>query len=623
MGYIILGTAGHIDHGKTSLVKALTGTDTDRLKEEKERGITIDLGFAYLSLPSGNVLSIVDVPGHERFVKNMVAGASGIDMVLLVIAADDGVMPQTREHLDICSLLGIGHGLVAVTKSDLVDDEWLKMTIDDIKGFLKGTFLEGSPVVPVSSTAGKGMHELISSIDSMAAGIRRRSAEGIFRMPVDRSFTIKGFGTVVTGTVVSGRVKVGDDVEILPQGERTRVRGIQIHGRQAGEGGAGSRVALNLLGVEREAVKRGDTISLPGMLKACRIVEAKVSLLPSAPRPLKDGAEPMFHIHSASTKASVILLGSREMKPGESSFARVRLKEPTVAMHGDRFVLRTPDGGTVGGGIVLDNEPPKRSRVTALEELKTLASDDLKEKAHLHIKRAGLTGIKAGELAVRLNTAAGILEPVTSKLISSGDVLRIDEYLVSSVTVEALKDPLISTLESYHKKEPMKIGIPMEEVRARLHIPQKLLSLIMERLVREGAAVMERDLLRLASHKVSGGEIREKMEGIYMDAGLTPPTLTELLERMKIKERDALDILNILAKGGELVKVKDLFFSKRAIDDLHSRVLDFFKARSEMTPLDFKELTGLSRKFAIPLLEYLDSQKVTIRVGDVRRLRKG
>lgn len=623
MEYLVLGTAGHIDHGKTSLVKALTGTDTDRLKEEKERGITIDLGFAYMPLPSGTILSIIDVPGHERFVKNMVAGAAGIDMVLLVIAADDGVMPQTREHLEICSLLGIRHGLVAVTKSDMVDDEWLSLTVEEIKKFLKGSFLEGAQVIPVSSVTGNGVDDLVFAIDSLAGKIRRRKTEGIFRMPVDRSFTIKGFGTVVTGTLVSGMVHVGDEVDIQPGAVKAKVRGIQIHGRQVEEAVAGSRVAVNLQGVERQVVKRGATVSSSGMLKSTTTVEAEISLLPTAPRPLKNDAELMFHIYSASTIATVIILDSREIKPGDSGFARIRIREPLVAMHGDRFVLRSPDAGTIGGGVILDAAPPRRSRKEALEELKVLHSNDIKKKALLYINRGGINGTAADDLSLRLNTATSALEPVISELLTSGNALKIEDGLVSADVVKMLSDSAISELKEYHKKEPMKEGIIREELRTRLKAPQKVLGIVLERLAKERIIVAERDVLRLISHKASGGETKERIEKIYIDAGLTPPTLTEFLEKIKIRDKEALDLLNMLSKEGKLVKVKDLFFSRESIDGLTAKVRDFFNKKSDMTPIDFKEMTGLSRKFAIPLLEYLDSQKVTIRVGDVRKLRKG
>lgn len=623
MKYLVLGTAGHIDHGKTSLVKALTGTDTDRLKEEKERGITIDLGFAYMPLPSGTVLSIIDVPGHERFVRNMVAGAAGIDMVLLVIAADDGVMPQTREHLEICSILGIKHGLVALTKADMVDDEWLKTSIEDIKGFLKGSFLEGAPVIPVSSVTGKGIQELISNIDSIAGTIKQRKSGDLLRLPVDRCFTIKGFGTVVTGTLVSGRVRVGDEVEILPETLKTRVRGIQIHGGHVEEGVAGSRAAINLQGVERDTIKRGDTVASSGMLIASRAVELLISLLPSAPRPLKNGAEHAFHIYSSSIMATVTLLNSKEIKPGESAFARISAREAMVTLHGDRFVLRSSDAGTIGGGVVLDVNPPKRSRKEAVEELNILSSGDIKAKALLYIKREGLNGITAGDLSVKLNAPAALLDPVISELVSSGNALKTDEGLVSAGIVKMLSDSVISELKEYHKKEPMKEGIQREELRTRLRVPNKVLGIAIEKLVRDRMVIAEKDILKLASHKASGGEVKGRIEKVYIEAALTPPILSELLEKVKIKEREALDLLNLLAKEGRLVKVKDLFFSKEAVDNLQTRVVELLKAKGEMSPVDFKEMTGLSRKFAIPLLEYLDSQKVTIRVGDVRKLRKG
>jgi selenocysteine-specific elongation factor len=623
MEYLVLGTAGHIDHGKTSLVKALTGTDTDRLKEEKERGITIDLGFAYMPLPSGTVLSIIDVPGHEKFVRNMVAGAAGIDIVLLVIAADDGVMPQTREHLEICSLLGIRHGLVAVTKADMVDDEWLKATVEEINGFLKGGFLEGAPVVPVSSVTGKGVQELITNIDSIAKSLKQRKSGEVLRLPVDRSFTIKGFGTVVTGTLVSGKVRVGDEVELLPKNLKTRVRGIQIHGRQVQEGVAGSRVAINLQGIERDKVSRGDTVTSSGILKTTMTVEAEISLLPTTPRPLKNEAERMLHIYSASSMATIILLNSKEIRPGESGFVRVGLREPIVAVHGDMFVLRSPDAGTIGGGVILDADPPRRSRKETVEDLNILSSEDMKGKILLYIRRGGLNATDVGDLSVKFNTNPKVIEPVISELISSKIILKTDDAVISAEALNALKNSLMGLIGSFHKKEPMKAGLLTEEARTRLRISQKVMDAVIDSLSKERQIVSEKDTLRLTSHKASGGESKERIEKIYIEAGLTPPTLTELLDKLKIKEREALDLLNLLSKEGRLIRIKEFFFSKASIDGLSATIRAFFAKKSDMTPPDFKEMTGLSRKFAIPLLEYLDSQKVTIRVGDVRKLRKG
>lgn len=623
MKHFVLGTAGHIDHGKTSLVKTLSGVDTDRLKEEKERGITIDLGFASMQLPSGTILSIIDVPGHERFVRNMVAGASGIDMVLLVVAADDGIMPQTREHLDICSLLGIKHGLVAVTKADMVDDEWLTMTIDDIEKFLKGTFLEGAPVIPVSSVTGKGVAELISSLDSMAGKVKTKRVEGMFRLPVDRAFIIKGFGTVVTGTALSGRLSVGEEIELLPKGIKAKVRGIQTHGRTVQEGSAGSRMAINLQGIEREDVKRGDTIVSPGTLKPTSTAEVLISLLPSAPRPLKDRMDILLHFATSAVTCTSVLLGTKEIKPGEFGFARIKANEPITAMHGDRFVLRFSDAGTIGGGIFLDTNPPNRSRVSAIEELKILASDNSIAKALLHIKRAGKTGIKSAELSLRLNLPAAIVERIIPELTSNREVYKIDENLISAGAVKMVKDSIIAEVESYHKKENIKEGILREEIRSKLSLPPKILTLAINELVKSGLIVAGKDTISLSSYKSSGGDTKEKILKIYIDAGLTPPTFTELLEKIKVKEKEALDLLNTLFKEGKLAKVKDFFFAKEPINELQTRVIGFFKVKNEMTPVDFKEMTGLSRKFAIPLLEFLDSQKITIRVGDIRRLRKG
>jgi len=344
-------------------------------------------------------------------------------------------------------------------------------------------------------------------------------------------------------------------------------------------------------------------------------------LLPTAPRPLKNDAELMLHIYSASAIATVIILDSKEIRPGDSGFAKIRIREPLVAMHGDRFVLRSPDAGTIGGGVILDAAPPRRSRKEALEELKVLYSNDIKNKTLLYIKRGGINGTALDALSLRLNTATSALEPVISELVTSGNAFKKDDGLVSADIVKMLSDSAIYELKEYHKKEPMKEGILREELRTRLKAPQKVLGMVLERLEKDRIIVAERDILRLTSHKASGGETKERIEKIYIDAGLTPPTLTEFLE--KIRDKEALDLLNILSKEGKLVKVKDLFFSRESIEGLTAKVREFFNKKSEMTPIDFKEMTGLSRKFAIPLLEYLDSQKVTIRVGDVRKLRKG
>lgn len=623
MAHFVLGTAGHIDHGKTSLVKILSGMETDSLKEEKERGISIDLGFASMQLPSGATLSIIDVPGHERFIKNMIAGAAGIDMVLLVVAADDGIMPQTREHMDICRLLGVRQGLVAVTKADMVDDEWLSMTIDDIKTFLRGSFLDGAPVVPVSSITGRGIGELISAMNSIVRKVKRRTPDGIFRMPVDRAFIKKGFGTVVSGTALSGRVAVGDEVEILPEGITAKVRGIQTHWKTIQEGVAGSRVAINLQGIEREEVKRGDTIVTPRSLKPSNKAEVLLSLLPSASRSIKDGINLLLHFATSSVTASPVLLGTKEIKPGGNGLARLKLGGPAVAVHGDRFVLRFSEAGTIGGGIFLDMDPPKRSSKTAVDELKILASDDLKEKILLCINRAGNIGIKSAELQLKLSSSALAINNLISQLTSSNYIYKIGDAFVSAAAISKVKDRMISELDSYHRKEPMKEGMPREEMRTRLNLPHMLLALAIDELIKGRRIAAGKESIRLFSHMASGGEKKEEIISIYMKAGLTPPTLTELMDEVNIKEREALDLLNLLYKEKQLIKVKDLFFFSKTVDTIIEEVRGFFSNKTEMLPADFKDMTGLSRKFAIPLLEYLDSQKITIRVGDSRRLRKG
>jgi len=442
-------------------------------------------------------------------------------------------------------------------------------------------------------------------------------------MPVDRAFIIRGFGTVITGTALSGRVAVGNEVEILPEEITAKVRGIQIHGKTIQEGFAGSRVAINLQGIEKEKIKRGDTIVTPGTIKPTKTVEVLISLLPSASRPLKDGMDVLLHFATTAVTSSPILLGAKEIKPGEVGFARIKVKEPVTVMHGDRFVLRMSDAGTIGGGIFLDMDPPRRGRSAAVEELKILGSDDVKAKVLLHINRRGTAGIVMNALLLRLNTPGDIVKKVVSELTALREIYKIDDTLLSAGTVKKIKNSIISELGTYHKTEPLKEGMLKEEVRTKLKLSQKLLGLAIDELVKERLIAAGRDTIRLSSHKTPEGGRKEDILKVYTDAGLTPPTLSELLEKVKIREREAMDLLYLLTKEGKLLKVKDLFFSGKSVDDLIDQVRRFFSNKNEMTPADFKDMTSLSRKFAIPLLEYLDSQKITIRVGDARRLRKG
>jgi selenocysteine-specific elongation factor len=635
MKHLILGTAGHIDHGKTSLVKALTGIDTDRLKEEKERGITIELGFAHFELAGGIHLGIVDVPGHERFVRAMVAGVGGMDIVMLVIAADEGVMPQTREHLEICQLLGVRNGLVALTKTDMVEPEWLDLVTEEVRDYLTGSFLEGAPVVPVSSRTGAGMEELKSALGMMAKEALEKSSEGIFRLPVDRVFTAAGFGTVVTGTLLSGVVHVGDEVELLPSGKSCRIRGVQTHGSKADTASAGQRVAINLQGVDHGEVSRGDVVVPRGVYRPTRTVDARVDHLSSAQRELKHRAVLRLHSATYEVAAQVILLDRDTLQPGESAFVQLRLKSQALLLPGDRFILRSYSPQiTVGGGFVLDPSPPRRRRRTeqAVELLAALGEGEDSEKVLLLGRESLLSGITIDQIVTRSGVPAKRVETALTQLLSHGQliqVLREPRTFISKEAFDALKAHLLQGLDAYLDENSLKDGIGKEELKAR--IPRRsdvrFFGPVLSALEKEGKAVVERDLVKKPGRKASSGAepsvLLSKLEGALARGGTEPPTLKEMGDLLKVSEKEVLDHLNLLVREGRAVKLKsEIFYSPGALSSLRETLVTHLRKAGEITPPEFRDLTGLSRKFMIPLLEYFDQEKVTIRVGDKRVLRK-
>jgi len=633
MKQVILGTAGHIDHGKTTLVKALTGIDTDRLKEEKERGITIELGFAYLELPGGQLVGIVDVPGHEKFVRNMVAGATGIDMVALIIAADEGVMPQTREHMEICSLLDIKHGLVVLTKKDMVEADWLELVREDVTDFLEGTFLEGAPVVEVSAVTGEGLEELKDVIGKIAKAVPERRSGAFFRIPIDRVFTMKGFGTVITGTTISGSIKVGDEVTIYPRGIVSRVRGIQIHNREVNQVKAGLRTAINLQGVERREIQRGDIVAEKGSLRPTYLVDVSLELLPSAPRGLKNRGKVRFHSGTSEIMASVVLLDREELKPGEGCFAQVRLEEQTALLRKDRYVLRSYSPvQTIGGGEILNPLPKKKKRFSQvlLSELEVLSRGTSEEIAELFVRMGRFEGINRRDLHFLTNVNKSGFGEVVENLLQRGNLVEYDKekniYIHSEYLARA-KQGIIETLAAYHRDFPLKVGLQKEELRSRTvgSRNQKLFNHVISSLIREKAVVQERETLRLASHQVTLGENQERtrkaIEEAYLKGGLQPPYFKEL--EGKLPGDRAADVLNVMLGEGVLVKVKeDLYFHRDVIEGLKKNLIDFLKEKGEITTPQFKEMTGASRKYTIPLIEYFDRTQVTVRVGDNRVLRK-
>jgi len=636
MKQIILGTAGHIDHGKTTLIKALTGIDTDRLKEEKERGITIELGFAHLTLPGGQEVGIVDVPGHEKFVRHMVAGAAGIDLVALVIAADEGVMPQTREHLEICELLRVKQGIVVLTKTDLVEDQdWLDLVQEDIQDFLQETFLASAPIIPVSAVGKEGLESLLGHLQRLCESVETRTPSGDFRLAVDRVFTMKGFGTVVTGTAISGKVATGDSLFVYPQMLQTKVRGIQVHNREVREAYSGQRTAINLQGLEKAALERGNVLATPNSLVSSYMIDVRLEHLETSPRVLKNRAKVRFHTGTAEIMGTLILLDTDELPPGASGYGQVRLDKQVVVRNGDRFVLRSYSPmHTIGGGQILHPAPKKRKRKGAetLGALAVLEKGEPREMVELHLKDAGFAGVTERDLGILANVAEKQLRRLLQDLVSQGIVIQFDREtprFVHAETFGNLKGLLLDYLKSFHRRQPLRAGINKEELFGRLPrtVHGKLFNELIQRLSREGEIVQEKDLVRLLSHQIALAgkqeELKEKIESIYRRAGLQPPFFKEVAQSLGASDREARQILSWMRDQGLLVKVKeDMYFHQEILADLKRQLLELFGEQEEITTPQFKELTQTSRKYTIPLLEYLDGTRFTIRVGDARRLRQ-
>ena len=633
MKRVILGTAGHIDHGKTSLIRALTNIDTDRLKEEKARGITIELGFAHLKLPGGQLLGIVDVPGHEKFVKNMVAGATGIDLVALVIASDEGVMPQTKEHLEICQLLDVKHGLVVLTKRDMVDDEWIELVKEDVSEYLKGSFLENAPMIEVSSLTGQGIDELVNTLDRIVGEIPERNSGNFFRLPVDRVFTMKGFGTVVTGTTVSGSINVGDEVTVYPQELHSKIRGIQVHNTDAETVSAGLRTAINIQGMEKAQIQRGNILAAKDTLKPTFMVDVELDLLGSSPRQLKNRAKARFHSGTAEIISTVVLLDRDVLKQGERCFAQMRLDEPTTLLQGDRYILRSYSPvRTIGGGRVLNPLPLKKKRFSegVLSDLNLLNSGDHFVQIEQFTRMGRYTGKDSKELQFLTNSAKKKVDEALKVLSAQKKIIQyskenglyIHEEFLERATLE-----IMSTLTDYHDKNPLKAGIPKEELRSRTTgaTNQRLFNYIITQQSRLGAIVLENELLRLKDHRVTLAndqkEIRERIEAIYLKGKLQPPYFKDV--KKEFPDGNGADILGVLIKDGILIKVKeDLYFHRKSIEELKDKLVAFLQKNTEINTTQFKDMTEASRKYSIPLIEYFDHEQVTVRVGDNRILRK-
>jgi selenocysteine-specific elongation factor len=626
--HVIAGTAGHIDHGKSSLVEALTGTNPDRLEEEKRRGITIDLGFAFLEL-AGVQIGFVDVPGHERFVRNMLAGAGGIDLVLFVIAADESIKPQTREHFDICRLLGIPRGLIAITKSDLVDRDVLGLVRLEIEEFVRGSFLEGTPLVPVSARTGAGLEDLRGELQRVALQVPTKDSTRHFRLPIDRSFAMKGFGTVVTGTLVSGTAKLEDEAELFPPRQCVRIRGLHSGGKAIECAVAGQRTAANIAGIDHTEIKRGMVLAAPGIFETTRRIDARVTLLRSA-RPLKNRARVHFHQGTAETVADVVLHEQSVLAPDESALAQLRFKDEILLLPGDRFILRQfSPVETIGGGIVIDARGSRRRRddPTAIAFLETLEHGS-KVEILAALAENSPRGLTLHDIIARTGwTEAEAREPL--EILTLQQRIRIlggrPLALASGQVVAKCAAAMHEAVELFHRANPLLPGIPKQDLRGRAGNPRdELFQTALDDLVKQNAITISGDLVQRAGREIAlspeEAQAKELIGQEFERAGLTVPSIATVLGKLPVESRRAQKILQILLREKALVKVADdLVFHHSAVLRLREMVAQYRKERGERLPIPaFKELTGVTRKYAIPLLEYLDREHVTRRVGDER-----
>ena len=622
-GSFVVGTAGHIDHGKSSLVLALTKIDPDRLEEEKRRGMTIDLGFAYMQLPSGRRVGIVDVPGHQRFLKNMLAGVHGMDAVLLVIAADEGPMPQTREHLAIVDLLGIEHGLVVLTKADLVDDAWLGLVREDVAGLIAGTSLQHAPIVAVSSTTGTGLDELRAALDEELARTAARPDIGRPRLPVDRSFAMSGFGTVVTGTLVGGALRQGAELALLPAGRRVRIRGLQQHNQPVEEARPGSRTAVNLSGLDHSQVRRGDVLALPGTLPASRRLDARLVVLPGVP-PLRHHQELQMYHETSEVMIELSLLERDELRGGEAGWVQLFATQPVVALDGDRFILRVPSpAATVAGGVIVDSAPRRHRRrdPAVLADLAARARADPATAAVLELGKHPW-GLVGAELARRLGLSPDQMETVLAPLSGRGAVRRLASRWLTREQWDRSVARVLNGLTAYHEAQPLRRGMPKEELRSRTGMPAELFAELLTVLAAEQAVIDQGGEVAAATHQPALTSEQEIAIAAFVaeleGQPFNPPPLPDLVRRYRLTPA----LLQYLVVDGRVVRVNDdTAFARSAYDDAVSRIRHHLAEHRTLTVAAARDVLGSSRRYVLPLLEWLDAQKITRRVGDDRILR--
>lgn len=628
--HVILGTAGHVDHGKTALVKALTGIDTDTQPEEQARGVTIDVGFAYWK----DNLTLIDVPGHEKFVKNAVTGASSIDLALFVVAADDGVMPQTREHLAILELLGLQRGVVALTKTDLVEPDWVDLVTEELRELFEHTFLSTAPIVPVSSITGDGIDTLRSTLETEIAAVKARSDPGAFRLPVDRVFSVAGFGTVVTGTVLAGSVRPRDELVLQPHGRSVRVRGVQVHGQDHPQASVGQRAAVNISDLDVHEVERGDTLACPGYFSSTYMLDASLHMLADAPVPLQYRDRVRLHLGPREVLARVVLLDADALAPGERGYVQFRLESPAVAAHGDRFVIRRySPARTLGGGIVLDPQPHKHRprRPEVLAALSELDTENVDAPMETFLRTAEAEGRTAMELAHLLGAGVDGVSAGLQQLLETGRAAcfedRGTDRFLHDEAWTALKGAILDTLAAFHQAEPLKTGIGREPLRqqATPRCPQAVYDAALEHLVGEGRVRTQASQISRSDHHVELSEeqerLRQSVGQLLRDGGAAPPDEGELPDRLKAGPADVQSVIEVMQGRGELVRLADhLLFDLSVLQGLEERLVSYLREHGAIEVSAFRELADTTRKYAVPLLNHFDSRGVTRRDGSVRRL---
>jgi selenocysteine-specific elongation factor len=631
MRHVIVGTAGHIDHGKSALVKALTGVDPDRLKEEQARGITIDLGFAHLDLGDVQV-GFVDVPGHEKFVKNMLAGVGGIDFVLLVIAADESIMPQTREHFDICRLLGVSSGIVVINKIDLVDSEMIELVRDEIAETTKGSFLETAEVIAISSKTGEGIEQLKKALHDLALAIQPRPFNRMLRLPIDRAFSIRGFGTVVTGTLTSGEIRKEQEVELIPGGLTARVRGIQVHGNMTAQAVAGQRTAVNLQGIDLAQVERGMVMTVPHVFHPTQILDVRLLLLPGA-KPLKNLVKVRFHQGTIEVLARVALMGQDMLTPGESGYAQLRLDSPVFCLHGDAFIIRQFSPTiTIGGGMILHPNPLKHKSTDkqALSALEGLDTENLLKKIPVILSVGARRAMDLNELNSLLGLPTPELAKICSELAQTDKLVLIPapaQILVLPTVIESLKKETVRQVSDFHKENPLQKGISKEELRKRIYddLPLDVFRYCLEGLVEKRKISFQEDMVSLHGHEVQltseGQQVREKIEVFFQKAGFQPPALSDLHNSIDANPEEVRRILFWMLREKILIKLsEDIVYHRDTLDRIKKQIRAKFAPGAKFGVADFKELFDITRKHAIPLLEYLDRERFTRRQGNDRIL---